>query len=177
MELSELYAQIEQQKNAIREACLRMGKAHYDAHKNDPPEEMEPDVKLVYDATEEILSRQAEIRELKGLVLCPECRKEISKDVVFCNFCGHRMKEPEPEPEPEPVPAPEPEPAPTPAVCDNCGKELRPGQKFCSGCGKPVAQMAAPTLEPEQKPRICANCGTPLPDGARFCFECGTPAG
>ena len=155
--------QIEAEKNRIREACLRMGKAYFDAHKDDPVPEA--DVKAVSDATEAILTLQAEIRELKGLVICPACKQEISKDVVFCNYCGHRMKEPEPEPEP----------APMPEVCDSCGKELRPGQRFCSGCGKPVAQMAIPVQEP--KPRICTNCGTELPEGAKFCFECGTPAG
>ncbi len=163
-----LTTEIEAEKNAIRDACMRMGKAYFDAHKDDPEDTLEPDVRCVLDATDAIKAKQAEIRELKGLVLCPECRREISKDVTFCNFCGYRMKAPEPEPEPEPAPAEE-----MPTECDSCGAPLRPGQKFCVGCGKRVADMA----KPMPKPRICSNCGTELPEGAKFCFECGTPAG
>lgn len=175
-----LEQQMEAQKNTIREACLRLGKAYFDAHRADPEEVMEPDVRAVLDASRQIKSMQAEIRELKGLVICPECNSEISKDMVFCNICGHRMKEPEPEPVPEPAPAPVPGPEmpAAPIVCDNCGKTLKPGQRFCVGCGKAVSLMAIPqpAPAPAPEPRRCANCGAVLPDGARFCCECGTPA-
>lgn len=166
-----LQAEIEAQKNVIREACLRMGKAHFDAHKDDPEEELEPEVRSVLDATAAIKSRQAEIRELRGLVLCPECRHEISKDLVFCNYCGYRMKEP------EPIPEPEPEPAAPALLCGNCGAELKPGQNFCAVCGTAVPQTPTPEPEPAPIPRRCPNCGAEAPDFARFCIECGTPLG
>lgn len=159
-QIKQLTAQIEAEKNSIREACLRMGKAYYDAHKDDERSAMEPDVRLVLETTESIKAKQHTIRELKGLTLCPECNKEISKDAMFCNYCGHRMKELDPV-----APAAE-----APAVCTVCGKEIRPGQRFCTGCGTPVAaQPVEPVI------RRCAGCNTELPEGAKFCFSCGAP--
>ncbi|HYA00089.1 MAG TPA: adenylate/guanylate cyclase domain-containing protein [Candidatus Binatia bacterium] len=48
--------------------------------------------------------------------------------------------------------------------CPNCGAANRPGSKFCSDCGSPLA-------------RICAHCSTPLRPGARYCDECGLQLG
>jgi hypothetical protein len=46
--------------------------------------------------------------------------------------------------------------------CGQCGQPLRPGAKFCDGCGAPVVGN-------------CPSCGQPLRPGARFCDECGAP--
>jgi class 3 adenylate cyclase/tetratricopeptide (TPR) repeat protein len=47
-------------------------------------------------------------------------------------------------------------------VCSSCGAENRPGRKFCSACGKPLAVA-------------CAACGAANEPGDRFCGECGSP--
>ena len=49
------------------------------------------------------------------------------------------------------------------APCPSCGKALRPGARFCGGCG---ATLAA----------ACPACGAPVEDdSARFCERCGSP--
>jgi len=45
--------------------------------------------------------------------------------------------------------------------CSACGTENRPGRKFCSNCGAPLALL-------------CPNCGSANEPGERFCGECGT---
>jgi class 3 adenylate cyclase/tetratricopeptide (TPR) repeat protein len=47
-------------------------------------------------------------------------------------------------------------------ACPNCGSATRPGQRFCSECGQPLAGS-------------CPNCGAPYEGSPRFCGECGTP--
>jgi class 3 adenylate cyclase/tetratricopeptide (TPR) repeat protein len=47
-------------------------------------------------------------------------------------------------------------------ACPNCGSATRPGQKFCSECGQPLASS-------------CPNCGAAYEGSPRFCGECGTP--
>jgi class 3 adenylate cyclase/tetratricopeptide (TPR) repeat protein len=47
-------------------------------------------------------------------------------------------------------------------TCSACGAENRPGRKFCSSCGAPLA-------------RACPSCGAANEPGDRFCGECGTP--
>ena len=46
--------------------------------------------------------------------------------------------------------------------CGSCGTENRPGRKFCSSCGSPLA-------------RACPACGAANEPDDRFCGECGSP--
>jgi uncharacterized RDD family membrane protein YckC/predicted nucleic acid-binding Zn ribbon protein len=46
----------------------------------------------------------------------------------------------------------------------NCQNELKPGDKFCSGCGK----------EARNPENICFNCDEVLNPGDKFCSKCGT---
>ncbi|MGE0240773.1 MAG: adenylate/guanylate cyclase domain-containing protein [Parvibaculaceae bacterium] len=45
-------------------------------------------------------------------------------------------------------------------ACRSCGTETKPGQRFCTGCGAPIA----PT---------CRSCGGENPPASRFCGHCG----
>lgn len=58
--------------------------------------------------------------------------------------------------------------------CTNCGNELRPGQKFCTKCGTPVAAAASAT-ESKTVGATCTNCGNALKPGQKFCTKCGSP--
>ena len=49
-------------------------------------------------------------------------------------------------------------------VCSGCGRENRPGRKFCVGCGRPLAAA-------------CPRCGAPSEPDERFCGECGAALG
>lgn len=64
--------------------------------------------------------------------------------------------------------------------CVNCGKMLKPGKPFCTGCGTknaiaPAAQPApsAPPVNTDKK--ICHSCGKTLKPNIRFCNGCGKP--
>jgi len=52
--------------------------------------------------------------------------------------------------------------------CENCGKQLNDGVKFCSGCGSAIGSSATPT---------CASCRKSLEIGQKFCDGCGTSVG
>ncbi|MCL2436131.1 MAG: zinc ribbon domain-containing protein [Lentimicrobiaceae bacterium] len=52
--------------------------------------------------------------------------------------------------------------------CENCGKQLNDGVKFCGGCGSAIGGSTTP---------ICANCGKSLEVGQKFCDGCGTSVG
>lgn len=88
-------------------------------------------------------------------------------------------------------------------TCENCGRELKPGARFCPECGTDVTTQKQPIqgnvcpdcgnqLKPnarfcpncgrqigQEKPAlkklVCANCGRELKPNASFCPECGTP--
>lgn len=56
---------------------------------------------------------------------------------------------------------------PLPGKCPKCGAEIHSGDKYCMGCGYPVAKMR------HDDPTTCAFCGKNVPAGAKFCPFCG----
>ena len=69
-------------------------------------------------------------------------------------------------------------------TCPGCGSRVPATDLFCSGCGKPIAEikaaapnqgLATPTppagFTAEGKP--CPNCGAPMNKGDLFCMSCG----
>jgi class 3 adenylate cyclase/tetratricopeptide (TPR) repeat protein len=49
---------------------------------------------------------------------CPRCRTTNRAAAAFCRQCGERL----------------------PSACAGCGRALQPGDRFCDGCGAPVAE-------------------------------------
>jgi class 3 adenylate cyclase/tetratricopeptide (TPR) repeat protein len=45
--------------------------------------------------------------------------------------------------------------------CSACGRENKPGRRFCAGCGSPLAAT-------------CPSCGSPYEPDERFCGDCGS---
>ncbi len=62
-------------------------------------------------------------------------------------------------------------------VCVSCGAALRPGAKFCAGCGRPAAAAnASPApagVASATNAEACPTCGMPRQPGAKFCRGCG----
>ncbi len=48
-------------------------------------------------------------------------------------------------------------------ICQECGKEIRDGQKFCKYCGSRLSE-----------PVICISCGKENKQGQKFCKYCGS---
>ena len=120
--------------------------------------------------------------------VCYRCGKELKPGIKFCTGCGARqevkpipMAKPDPKPEPtaEPTPKAEPKPEEKPIsepnvqTCKVCGKALKPGAKFCTGCGTKLAEPTAPLTTPPVT-SVCTSCGKPLKPGAKFCTVCGS---
>jgi len=62
-------------------------------------------------------------------------------------------------------------------LCVKCNMVLKPGAKFCPGCGTLVGATPAPPVPPIQRQLTCVVCKRVLIEGARFCPGCGTPVG
>ena len=59
------------------------------------------------------------------------------------------------------------------ATCTKCGNTLKPGVKFCTNCGTPVA--AVQQSKEVQAGVTCPKCGKVSQPGKKFCTGCGTP--
>lgn len=61
------------------------------------------------------------------------------------------------------------------AFCQNCGKKLDDGAKFCPECGTPVGQKDMSKRNQEYGGKIikCPNCGEILKAFSAQCPSCG----
>lgn len=60
--------------------------------------------------------------------------------------------------------------------CNNCGKEVKEGTKFCSGCGASLTDET-PSSDTQQNNisgTPCPNCGSIIPFGNVACTKCGS---
>lgn len=59
--------------------------------------------------------------------------------------------------------------------CDKCGKQVKPGTKFCSGCGNSLT--GENKIENTQQTTTggipCPKCGSLIPNGNIACTKCG----
>lgn len=68
-------------------------------------------------------------------------------------------------------------------VCPFCGSHVVTTDLFCSGCGKPMAEITAALSAQQQTPAApvapvpgaaaCPQCGAPVNAGDVFCMSCG----
>ena len=68
-------------------------------------------------------------------------------------------------------------------VCPFCGSHVVTTDLFCSGCGKPMAEITAALSARQQAPAApvapvsgaaaCPQCGAPVNAGDAFCMSCG----
>lgn len=57
-------------------------------------------------------------------------------------------------------------------TCDSCGKDIKPDDVFCAGCGLRVEKVDLPEANTIEIPLIC-SCGRPWQPGTKFCGACG----
>lgn len=68
---------------------------------------------------------QEDLRNVKGMISCPECGTEISISSQFCSVCGAKIER-------ENIEKKETE---IEKKCRNCGAVIESGQAFCVKCG------------------------------------------
>lgn len=60
--------------------------------------------------------------------------------------------------------------------CKDCGKEVKAGDKFCSGCGASLTNEtpSSKTQQDITPGTICKKCGSIIPFGNIACTNCGS---
>lgn len=59
--------------------------------------------------------------------------------------------------------------------CPKCGKEIKPGQLFCTGCGTSLKDTTdkVEKVEEVKEEKVCPSCHSPIKEGQKFCVVCG----
>lgn len=126
-------------KKTIDDAIYELGKAYFEANKDNTAAEFAKQIETINRKTkEEYIWHQYQL-SLDGQRMCDSCRAFITADSAFCNRCGaavtpidfscisgtandiqvtnHSNQE---------------------SSCPKCGKELIEGAKFCEACGTKI---------------------------------------
>ena len=130
-----LNSKIEDEKKVIAKAYAELGEKYYAEKKEDVPEGYEDIFADLKSSIDKINDYQARLKKLSGLVVCPECGKEQSKDYCFCMACGAKLPEDTVEEEPEK------EEEPDYTKCQECGAPVKEGAAFCVCCGAKLPEI------------------------------------
>lgn len=88
--IARLRFDIRTKQDFLREQYVIVGKAYYEAHKDEEVPEKENFMKIK-EALDEIKNMELQILELKKIRRCPECGAEASDTAVYCSRCGEKL--------------------------------------------------------------------------------------
>lgn len=89
---AKLKMDIRNKENFLEKQYALLGKAFYEAHKE---EEVEESVYFlsIKEVQEELARLKADLLAAQGAVECPDCGVKVSQDAAFCPSCGAALKQ------------------------------------------------------------------------------------
>lgn len=92
-EIRQLNGRVSEEKKALNQIYMEMGKKLYELYKDAPLEGFEAEMQSVEEKFSMIDLLQDQIRGVKGVSLCPNCNMEVGAGERFCSNCGEKMPE------------------------------------------------------------------------------------
>lgn len=92
-DIANLKGQIVTQENALLRNYREIGRAYYNAHKNDTEKEFPDEMNNIAKAKRTISELNKKISELKGTKKCASCGCEMANDSAFCPRCGQKVED------------------------------------------------------------------------------------
>ena len=93
----ELKQQIADAERRMEEACLALGKAYLERHRDDFEPAFAGWMQAIRKAEEDRQAYKKQWLFLKGIVICAHCGAEVPKDARYCGVCGQRIADSAPE--------------------------------------------------------------------------------
>ena len=136
--VNKLGSAIHAEERTQEQLFLQLGKEYFNLHEDVTGGDFEDIMKEIRESRERSADLQAEINDIRGIRICPECGAEVELGAIFCNICGVKMPEYE---------APEHEGKQVILRCTGCGREVRDEDKFCPTCGSKIERPEIETVE------------------------------
>ncbi len=109
--IRQLSSRIHREEKKINTMYTDMGKKLYDLYKDNALEEFEAEFQAVGASYARIDDLQEQLRDVRGVRICPNCKSEVSATERFCPNCGCKMPELIDENQDEEMPEEEGEPS------------------------------------------------------------------
>lgn len=107
-ESAKLSYKVSEEKRALEQLFTALGKACYKAESENSESVYADSCAEINEKITKIEEMKAQIRAVKGLVVCDNCGAEVSIENDYCGKCGSKLNKPAPVE--EPVEEPETEP-------------------------------------------------------------------
>lgn len=91
-----LRGQIADEEKTITDSYTQIGKQYAELHPEDYEEVFAGWFAAIENAQRRAEVLRAQLRDLKGVALCPRCGGEVAADAAFCSACGAPMPKEEP---------------------------------------------------------------------------------
>lgn len=123
----------------IAQLYASIGQTYYEQHREDAEPEQLPKIQEINGLLAEIARCKEELKQIKGIVKCPNCGAEVALTSNFCNVCGTKMPQ---EAKAASEAADETAAAPETRTCPSCHAPVEPGNEFCTHCGAKLETAA-----------------------------------
>ena len=119
-EVTRLKGAIAEQERLTSALLQELGYTCYQRHMDDPGSVYADSIARLRTAYAQIAQYQEQIRQIKGIRICPACGGEVGPDSGFCSGCGAKM---------------EPAAQGDGRRCPSCGSTVDGDSLFCAVCG------------------------------------------
>lgn len=89
--VAKLKMDIRAKEDFVEKQYTILGKAYYEANKDDVNEGEAEQFSVIREALEEIARMNQQMLEIQGVVQCPNCGKKMPVGNTFCSDCGARL--------------------------------------------------------------------------------------
>lgn len=128
-DVTQLNSAISEKEKQISQLFLSIGKSYYEKHMHDSSAEEHALIEEVNALFAEISQNQEKIKQIKGIVKCPNCGADVPLNAAFCSSCGAKAVHDAVLSE---APA---EDTGNVRQCPNCHAVVAEDDLFCNNCG------------------------------------------
>lgn len=92
-DISKLNHEVTKQQESIDKTYTQIGKIYFENYSELDYSDLKELCDSIKVSNKKIEEFKAEIIQIKGIINCPKCNKEISNSATFCANCGYKLKE------------------------------------------------------------------------------------
>lgn len=125
-DVARLNSLISDKEKHIAQLYGEIGQVYYERHRDDKDAEELQKIEQINGLYSEIQQMNEEIKQIKGVVKCPNCGAEVAINASFCSSCGAKMAFDNEKSEGQSENA---------RICPNCHAPVGDDNLFCNHCG------------------------------------------
>lgn len=88
----QMKAQIASEKSKLKELYGAVGVLYYKKHRDDEDTEFGDLFREIGNVLTNVAAMEEKVQKMEGANVCPNCKKVMKKDALFCSRCGAALK-------------------------------------------------------------------------------------